>query len=116
MAIFKTHPDLNEEEFLAFANRIYEEDDPIMRNITVLEGTIIKYVFPLDINESAKGIDLMEIPDQRQSVMKAILADDIVLTDPVELVQGGYGLVGRMPIKIMQGEKETLWGLVSIVF
>lgn len=113
----QTHPELTQEEFVNYASRIYSEDDPIIRSIAVLKGTVITYVFPNQYNEEAIGEDLMEVPDQRQSVMKAIIEGDIVLTDPVELVQGGVGLIGRMPIKIEEnGYKNRLWGLISIVF
>jgi sensor domain CHASE-containing protein len=44
---------------------------------------------------SGLGVDYMTLPDQRDSVLRAMTERRLVVAGPVELVQGGTGIIGR---------------------
>ena len=84
-----------------------------IRNVAVAPGGVFKYVYPLAGNESVIGYDPLEDErlEVRQDVQRAILSGDIILTGPVELVQGGTGLIARQAVH----RNGRYWGLVSLV-
>lgn len=105
------HPDLNRFEFISFAEKVWQHPDPVIRNISILKNTTIVYAFPIKGNEKAIGIDLATLPAQRDTVLQAIVTKDTVIAGPLELVQGGKGIISRMPIFV----GKTYWGQVSVV-
>ena len=39
----------------------------------------------------------------------------IVLAGPLNLVQGGIGIIARIPVYITSGDRQTFWGIISAV-
>jgi len=81
------------------------------RNIGIAPDNRIRWVFPLAGNEAAVGFDYTEHPQQWADVQRVMLSTRGILSGPLELVQGGRGLVYRAPIRI-GGE---YWGLLTTV-
>jgi len=90
-------------------------DDPVFRNIAVMKGTVIGYQFPLAGNEKSIGVDLLTVPEQRDAILKAMTGLEPTINGPIELVQGGRGLVMRVPIALEANNPNTFWGQISIV-
>lgn len=88
-----------------------------IRNITLIQNDIITSVYPLSGNEKAIGIDLSRVPAQQAEVQKVKETRKSLLSGPVDLVQGGVGIINRTPIYWNpQGGKETIyWGQSSLV-
>lgn len=107
------NPDMNYNEFQKFASAIIN-NDPIIKNVSILKNTTIIFAVPIYGNEKAIGIDLLTIPAQRDTVLKAIETHKPVIAGPVELVQGGYGIISRIPIYAPSRHNEY-WGQASIV-
>ena len=63
-------------------------------------------------NESAVGFNYRSSPVQLSTVQKAIDSNQIILTDPIQLVQGGSAFIARVPVFIGE-ERDLLWGLIS---
>jgi diguanylate cyclase (GGDEF)-like protein/PAS domain S-box-containing protein len=84
-----------------------------IRNFAIAPNGIIRYISPLAGNEKAIEHDLLSDsrPSGRDVSQRAIQHRMMVLTDPIELVQGELGLVARQAI-FSSGE---FWGLVSMV-
>ncbi|GAB6109537.1 diguanylate cyclase [Fusibacter bizertensis] len=82
-----------------------------IKNIGVFIDTTIKWVYPLEGNESAIGQDLLKIPSQREQVLRVKNNLETLFVGPVELIQGGTAFIVRMPIT----KDGTYWGMVSIV-
>jgi signal transduction histidine kinase/sensor domain CHASE-containing protein len=91
----------------------------LIRNIALAPGNVIRFVYPVEGNERALGVDYMTLPDQRDSVLRAMTERRLVVAGPVELVQGGTGIIGRTPIFVTELEngKETqrYWGISATV-
>lgn len=92
---------------------------PHVRHVALSEGTVITCVWPLEGNEAVLGIDYRALPDQWPLVERAIATGHPVLAGPVPLVQGGVGLIQRMPVfaasETANGGKGTFLGLLSLV-
>ncbi len=113
----RTHPELTQEVYADFARTLYGDSDGVIRNLALLKGTTITHVYPLAGNEAAVGRDLALIPEQRDSVLYVKNTRRMLLTAPVALVQGGTGIIVRMPIHSgADTDPEGYWGQLSLVF
>ena len=83
-----------------------------IRNVGVAPGNRLTYIYPLEGNQQALGAYYPDLPGQWPAVERAIAAHDTVLAGPVNLVQGGFGLISRTPVFHDDG---SYWGLLSIV-
>lgn len=107
-------PDISEREFTDYAEKLFS-NDPMIRNISILKGTTITYAYPIESNRKAIGIDLSKIPEQRESVLKAIETGSPVVIPRVNLVQGGIGTISRIPVYTGSGATKKYWGQISVV-
>ncbi|MCE5284359.1 MAG: diguanylate cyclase [Pelosinus sp.] len=88
-----------------------------IRNITLIQNNIITHVYPLSGNEKAIGVDLSRIPAQQQALEEVVATGQSLLTEPVELAQGGVGIIHRSPIYWIPKDTNTpvYWGQTSLV-
>jgi len=87
-----------------------------LRNIVAAPDMVIRWVHPMQGNEQAVGLDYRTAPGQFAAVERARLSRQIVLAGPLKLVQGGVGLVARLPIYLPDSKgEEYFWGIVSAV-
>lgn len=90
-----------------------------IRNIALAPDNVIRYIYPIEGNEKALGVDYMTVPDQRPSVVQAINEQRIVVAGPVKLVQGGVGIIGRTPIYVPgpdpYSKARKYWGISATV-
>ena len=91
--------------------------DRLVRNIALAPDNVVRDVFPRAGNERAIGLDYRTNPDQWPSVARMMARRGHVVAGPVELVQGGVGLIGRSPIYLpgAGAGEERYWGLTSTV-
>ncbi|MFQ6573788.1 putative bifunctional diguanylate cyclase/phosphodiesterase [Pseudomonas sp. UM16] len=89
---------------------------PHIRHISVAPGDVIADVYPLKGNQSMIGVDYRHLPDQYPMLQRARDHYSPVLAGPVQLYQGGRGLIYRRPV-FLKGHKgvKLYWGNVSIV-
>lgn len=106
------NPEFSQEEYEAFARGLYESQDDIVTNIALLKDTTVTYVYPYNMNLLAVGRDLVLEEGQRDFVRYTKNTRKSILDAPVELIQGGVGIVVRSPL-IVEGE---YWGQASFVF
>lgn len=71
----------------------------------------IKKVYPLKGNESIIGYDILNDTNRHIEALMALEKRDFYFSGPFNLKQGGFGIVGRMPIII----KEKFIGFSAIV-
>lgn len=82
-----------------------------IRNFGIAIGYRLEYVYPLKGNESAIGLYYPDQPEQWPAILKIIQLRKPLLAGPVQLVQGGSGLIYRVPLFI----SGKYWGLLSTV-
>jgi signal transduction histidine kinase len=106
----------NEPEFAIsfekFAAGLYAGSRGV-RNLALAPDGAVQYVYPLAGNESVIGYrpGLDSRLEVRRDVERAIATGEVVLSDPVELLQGGLGLIARQTAYV----DGVYWGLVNIV-
>jgi diguanylate cyclase (GGDEF)-like protein/PAS domain S-box-containing protein len=88
-----------------------------VRSIALAPDNVLSFINPLAGNEAALGLRYLDHPAQRDAVLKMMESRRFVLAGPLDLVQGGVGLINRFPIYLSAGEgrPEMYWGLASIV-
>ena len=108
--------DISLDLFNGMTKRALQESRHI-RNIALAPDNKVRWVFPLEGNEKAIGLDYMANPEQRESVIEAQKIKKPLLAGPVRLVQGGLGFINRTPIFIDNAtdSSKVYWGLASIV-
>ena len=89
---------------------------PGISSLALSPGGVVRYVAPLMGNERALGFDQLNDAIQGPEARKARDTGQLTLAGPLELKQGGLGIVGRLPI-FLDGEdgRSRFWGLISVV-
>ncbi|WP_415885732.1 putative bifunctional diguanylate cyclase/phosphodiesterase [Neptuniibacter sp. QD37_6] len=105
--------DINQGEFSRLVDEFLQTKLSI-RHIALAPDLVITNIHPFAGNESALGLDYRTMPDQLPAVMESIQLKDIILSGPVNLVQGGTALIARVPVFIGE-DRNILWGIVSAV-
>jgi diguanylate cyclase (GGDEF)-like protein/hemerythrin-like metal-binding protein len=94
--------------YLDFLLRDHLDD---IKNIGVFLDTTIRWMYPLEGNESAIGTDLSKVPGQAEDVKRVKEKLETLFVGPINLVQGGTAFIVRMPLL----RNDAYWGMVSIV-
>jgi diguanylate cyclase (GGDEF)-like protein len=102
---------LEREEIENILAAMYGESQYI-KNFSIAVGHRVAYIHPLTGNEKAIGLFYPDMPEQWNAIKRTIDSGKPALLGPVNLVQGGTGLIYRVPIFI----NGQYWGLLSSVF
>ena len=116
VAAISIDPGMTQERFAALAKPLFQGQSQL-RNIGAAPDLVIRYMFPVQGNEAAIGLNYRNNPAQYTAVKKAIDIGELVLAGPVNLVQGGQGFIARIPVfadNKIKG-KGNLWGIISAV-
>ncbi|PCH62026.1 MAG: hypothetical protein COC19_03470 [SAR86 cluster bacterium] len=103
-----TNPELTEESFERYSRAVFSKES-FLKNIAVAPDLVISMIYPLKGNEAAMGFDYERNELQSDSVRRAVESKELIITGPVQLVQGGSAFIGREAVFI----NEKLWGIVS---
>lgn len=99
------NPAMDQSGFSRLAAQILKPDSQL-RSFAAAPGMVVRWVYPEKGNEKAIGLDYRTNEKQRAAAMLARNTHNIVLTGPVELVQGGTAFVVRCPIYINDGSSQ----------
>ncbi|MGZ5049959.1 MAG: PAS domain S-box protein [Methylobacter sp.] len=115
VAVIAKNPQLTQGEFEQAAKPLFEGRS-LLRNIGAAPDMVIRLMYPLPGNEKAIGLDYRNAPTQIEAAERARDTGNLVLAGPLNLVQGGLGLIARIPVFLSQkGEEQRFWGLLSVV-
>ncbi len=98
------------DDFYKIAPQLIKSNDCIDAVQMVPDG-IIKYIYPIKGNEAAVGFDILHSSNLRQGAIKSIETKLIYFAGPLELRQGGMGVVGRLPIF----KENKFWGFSAVM-
>lgn len=111
-AFVTANPNLGDPaRFDILLREFYVQGEDI-KNIGVAPDNEISHVYPVEGNEGAIGLRYAELPEQYGAVRLAMETRRSVLAGPIDLVQGGRGLIDRTPVYLPDGR---YWGVVSLV-
>ncbi len=105
------HGQLDEAEVQPWLQELLQQGRHI-RNIGLAPGNRITHVYPLAGNEKVLGLYYPEVPGQWPAVRRLIADRTPLLDGPLPLIQGGNGLIYRVPVFLQDG---AYWGLISTV-
>jgi len=109
-------PMLDEAKFSSLAATQIEVF-PEIRHVAAAPDLIVKFVYPLQGNETAIGLDYANNDEQRDAAVRAVEEEGIVLAGPVDLVQGGQAFISRGAVFVTDevSNLRNPWGIVSVV-
>ncbi|MBF0257277.1 MAG: CHASE domain-containing protein [Desulfamplus sp.] len=109
--------DITRDRFFKIAHNFMKASNHII-NIGLAKGTILTFVYPVKGNEKAIGLDYKKNESQWPAVQRVIEERKTVVAGPLNLVQGGVGIIGRTPIFIEtkdSSDGKEYFGLLSVV-
>jgi len=116
-AVIAAQPDIGQDGFGRIARNLVDSRHAL-RNIAGAPDLVLSLIYPIEGNEAAIGLDYRTHPTQRDAALRAIESRDTVIAGPLNLTQGGIGIVAREPVFLepsKEGTAPPLWGLVSAV-
>jgi len=103
----------SDEGFGEIASILLKED--CVRNVLFAPDGVVETVYPLRGNESVVGLDMTQEGAGNREAQAAIAKGELYMAGPFELIQGGSGIAGRMPVYLKDGlGKPYFWGIVSV--
>ncbi|MCA0344482.1 MAG: diguanylate cyclase, partial [Proteobacteria bacterium] len=112
VAALSTEPDMSPSRFADLAGRIFRKDTQL-RNLAIAPDFVVSLVYPVKGNERSIGLDYRKNERQRAAAMQVKALDRLIVTGPVDLVQGGRGVIARYPIHA--GRNNAFIGIASAV-
>jgi diguanylate cyclase (GGDEF)-like protein len=114
-ASLASHPDMPEPTYSDLVRRLVDEGSEI-RSIAAAPDMVVSMVYPLRGNEASLGLDYAKSTSQREAAFRVKETGKEVLAGPLNLVQGGVGLVARFPVIVNQRDgAPRFWGVISTV-
>lgn len=111
-AVISANPASSQSAFEPLAKSIYAQTSQL-KVIAAAPDLVISAIYPFEPNRKAIGLRYLDNPQQRTGVLRARDTGKMVLTGPIDLVQGGTGLIARYPVFLQQDGR--FWGIVSAV-
>jgi PAS domain S-box-containing protein len=93
--------------------RIAEEFLALHQGISALQlapNGVIRHIAPIRGNERAFGHDLLTDEKRNKEARLAVQTGQLTLAGPFELIQGGDGIIGRLPVYL---EGKKFWGFTT---
>jgi len=112
--VIAADPKLSKEKFDVYAREIMRTES-LLVNYAAAPNLVVRYVYPLEGNESVLGLNYLTQPEQRKEVLQVRDSRSIMVAGPVDLVQGGRALIGRAPVFYFdeKQKQEKFWGIIS---
>lgn len=114
VAVIATDPDIDQAKFSSLAEGVFDHGSQL-RSIAAAPDLVVRMTYPLEANHAVIGLDYRIHEDQRRAALRARDTGGLVLAGPIDLVQGGVGLVGRFPVFRNPDDPASFWGLISAV-
>ena len=108
-ALVQSHLDLNQidsldkdlfqKQFARFTNSL-DNQVPGVLSLQLAPDGVVSYLTNVERNRSALGHDILKDPNRREQVLRTIREKGVIISGPVTLRQGGFGLIARKPVFI----------------
>lgn len=113
-AYAKSHHNTDITHFSDFAIGLMETGIPGIRSLQLAPNAVVTHVYPVKGNENIVGHDLLADPARREAVERTIRERLFVVAGPFKLIQGGIGLVARLPLYNDEPDGR-FWGFATVV-
>jgi diguanylate cyclase (GGDEF)-like protein len=115
VAEISAEPDTDQARFERLCESLFKEKSQL-RKIVGAPDLVVSLIYPVAPNIKSLGLHYRKNAEQRDSAMQARDSKAPVLTGPINLAQGGNGLIARYPVFTRDRDgAERFWGIVSAV-
>lgn len=87
------------------------ESNKVISSVQLAPGGIIKYVYPMKGNEASLNLNVLDTYNLQQLNTKLIKNKTFYFNGPLQLKQGGIGIVGYFPVY----KENIFWGFSTAV-
>lgn len=89
---------------------------PAIASLQLAPNGIVSHVIPLKGNEKAMGHNLLGDPNRNKEAFLARDTGKLTLAGPFDLIQGGSGAAGRLPIYLDgNNDQPIFWGFAIVL-
>ena len=89
--------------------------NPRLQALSISPGGVVLAVVPIKGNEKLPGFDQLRDPVQMKEALFARDTGRLTLTGPLQLAQGGVGVVSRLPVFLEdQPGNPRFWGFTNV--
>jgi len=110
MISFLVEKDLIGNDFDLVSNELLRRNK-FIDALQLVKGNSIVKTYPLKGNEVTIGYEVLKDSIHRQEAYKALQRRELYFEGPIPLMQGGVGIVGRLPII----KDNQYWGFAAVV-
>jgi len=112
-AYIGANPNIDQDDFERFAKPLFRKN-PALINLAPAKDLVVNLIYPMTGNEAVIGLDYLKREADREDVLQIKNMHSRIVTDPVNLVQGGKAFIGRVGV-YTEGAREqpVFWGVVS---
>ena len=87
---------------------------PSVSALQLAPDGVIREVYPLEGNEASIGHDLLSDRSRNREAVAAVTTQQLTLAGPYNLIQGGVGAIGRLPVFLVNERNEShFWGFAN---
>ena len=87
------------------------ESNKIISAVQLVPQGVIKYVYPVEGNEADINLNILKDPYLKTEALKSAFSKKMYFEGPLNLKQGGTGIVGRFPVFI----NNKFWGFSAVI-
>ncbi|MET0759573.1 MAG: PAS domain S-box protein [Flavobacterium sp.] len=87
------------------------ESNTSINAVQLVPNGVIKYIYPMEGNAEAMNLNILKSPSLKDEALKSIETQKMYFAGPIELKQGGIGIVGRLPVY----NKNKFWGFSAVI-
>lgn len=95
--LISSNYELSEDKFIEIS-KMLADDNQVIQAIQYLPNGIVSYVYPYEENKYSIGNDVLNAIDRRKDALYAKENNEIVISAPLDLRQGGKGIIIRNPV------------------
>ncbi|MDI3326413.1 EAL domain-containing protein [Pontibacterium granulatum] len=112
IAAIAADPYMDQLTFEQAAEALMEKNQRL-KEMSAAPGLVIKFLYPIAGNEGALNLDLAKVPEQFGAIQRARSTGEMVLSGPVDLIEGGTAFISRMPVFLSDEGGPYFWGIAS---
>ena len=107
--------EISGDDYTVWAKRIPNNSN-VIKAIELAKGGVVNEIYPLEGNQDAMGLDMLNNPARKFEANLAMLSGQYTMAGPYPLAQGGMGALLFDPVYTQneQGQRE-FWGFSILV-
>ncbi|MDI5889179.1 PAS domain S-box protein [Flavobacterium yafengii] len=98
------------ENFDYVGKKLMESNNSISA-VQLVPNGVIKYIYPIKGNEAAMNLNILAAPHLKEEALKSVATQKMYFAGPLQLKQGGMGIVGRFPVF----RNNVFWGFSAVI-